>query len=145
MERTDARNPYSGLNDTIRKLAQGEMPTYLTIGKVMRVDPLLIRAAGLDLDADDLRIAQHLTQQETRTRTMLPEATFHGVDSMGGPCYVIRPKEYVYGRPKWPEQPPGALLCEGDEVLLMPSEDGQIYYVLERMVPVEPLAADPDE
>lgn len=145
MERTDARNPYSGLNGMMRRLARDEAPTYLTIGKVLRVDPLLIRAAGLDLDADDLRIAQHLTQQETRTRTMLPKATFYGVDSMGGPCYVIRPKEYVYGRPKWPEQPPGALLCEGDEVLLMPSEDGQIYYVLERMVPVEPLATDPDE
>lgn len=145
MERTDARNPYSGLNGMMRRMARAEAPTYLTIGKVLRVDPLLIRAAGLDLDADDLRIAQHLTQQETRTRTMLPEATFYGVDSMGGPCYVIRPKEYVYGRPKWPELPPGALLSEGDEVLLMPSEDGQIYYVLERMVPVEPLAADPDE
>lgn len=145
MERTDARNPYSGLNGMMRRMARAEAPTYLTIGKVMRVDPLLIRAAGLDLDADDLRIAQHLTQQETRTRSLLPEKLFFGQDSLGGPCWVKRPEEFVYGRPKWPELPPGALLSEGDEVLLMPSEDGQIYYVLERMVPVEPLAADPDE
>ena len=145
MPDADAKNPYTGLNDMMRKLARDESPTYLTIGKVLRVDPLLIRAAGLDLDEKDLRIAQHLTQQEARTRTMLPKATFQGVDSMGGPCYVIRPKEFVYGRPKWDEQPPGALLREEDEVLLMPSEDGQTYYILERMVPIEPLSADPDE
>ena len=60
MREQSARDPYVGLNEHFRRQASGLIPAYYRIGKVLSVNPLRVRAAGMDLDKDDLRIAQHL-------------------------------------------------------------------------------------
>ena len=84
MSERDARDPYLGLNNHIRQQARSQIPTYYTVGKVVSLRPLMVRAAGMNLDRDDLKIAQHLlagwtehlTNLEWPTKTKLPEKKF---------------------------------------------------------------------
>lgn len=57
----DARDPYVGLNDYFGRKAAGAVPSWYAVGRVISTTPLKIRADGLDLDIEDLYIAQHLT------------------------------------------------------------------------------------
>ena len=57
----NARDPYVGLNQYFGRKAAGAMPSWYAVGKVVSTSPLKIRADGLDLDIEDLYIAQHLT------------------------------------------------------------------------------------
>lgn len=142
----DARDPYVGLNQYFGRKAAGAVPPWYVVGKVISTSPLKIRADGLDLDIEDLYIAQHLTagwsEQLTglawQVLSTLPQKSFHGKCLCGlssGTCQVTRPEEEVKG--KTAETAPvthGALLKAGDTVLLLRSGDGQTYYIIERMV-----------
>lgn len=153
MSDQNARDPYLGLNNHIRRQAQGQIPTYYTIGKVISLRPLIVRAAGMNLDKDDLKIAQHLTPNWREALSDLawpltadlPEKRFDGqceivigTTKYIGTAWVIRPAETVEG--KTTEQAaathPNALLV-GDEVILIPSADGQTYYMVDKLVGVD--------
>ena len=139
MSEQSARDPYVGLNEHFRGQARGMIPAYYRIGKVLSVNPLRVRAAGMDLDKDDLRIAQHLipggtdalkNQNDWGVKSVLPTKTFYVRCSCGlssGDAQVTRPEEVVQG---------AVPLATGDDVLLIPSDDGQIYYLVEKMVEV---------
>lgn len=153
MSNQDARDPYLGLNNHIRRQAQGQIPTYYTIGKVISLRPLVVRAAGMNLDKDDLKIAQHLTpnwkealsELSWQLTADLPEKRFDGqcqitigTSTYTGTAWVKRPAETVNG--KTVEQAtathPNSLLV-GDEVILIPSADGQRYYMVDKLVRVD--------
>ena len=152
----DARDPYVGLNDYFGRKAAGAVPSWYAVGRVISTSPLKIRADGLDLDIEDLYIAQHLTagwvEQLTElawpVTSTLPQKNFNGRCQCGlssGSCYVTRPEEEVEGETA--EAAPvthGALLKAGDLVLLLRSMDGQTYYLIERLVKAyyEPVPAD---
>lgn len=129
---SDARDPYLGLNNHIRQQARGQAPAYYAIGKILSLRPLKIRADGLDLDKDDLRVPESMYANFVQSepvegrgiRTRLPPAQFPCSCGLGA-GYASRPEEYVYG---------ATVIKAGDEVLLVRSEDGQIYYLVERMV-----------
>ncbi len=57
----NARDPYVGLNEYFGRKASEAVPSWYAVGKVLATSPLKIRADGLDLDLEDLFIAQHLT------------------------------------------------------------------------------------
>lgn len=148
MSKQDARDPYLGLNNFIRQQAKDQVPAYYTIGKVMSVQPMIVRAAGMNLEKDDLKIARHLTPYWTELLTklewpltaLLPQAVFTGTCSCSagaGTCRVTRPEETVEG--KTTEEAtvthPHALRA-GDEVILIPSADGQVYYMVDKLVEV---------
>lgn len=128
----EARDPYLGLNNHIRQQAREMAPTYYAIGKVLSLRPLKIRADGLDLDRDDLRVPESMYSNFVQDapavgrgiRTRLPEAYFH-CSCGAGAGVAVRPEEYVYG---------ATVIKDGDEVLLIRSDDGQTYYLAERMV-----------
>lgn len=132
MSERDARDPYLGLNNHIRQQAREQMPTYYAVGKILSLRPLKIRAAGLDLDKDDLRVpesmysnfVQEKPMEGRGVRTRLPVAHFPCSCALGA-GFAVRSEEYVYG---------ATVLNSGDEVLLMRSEDGQTYYLIERLV-----------
>lgn len=144
----NARDPYVGLNEYFGRKASEAVPSWYAVGKVIGTSPLKIRADGLDLDIEDLYIAQHLTAgwQERLTglswplTAVLPRKTFTGQCECGlssGTCWVVRGEETVEGETT--EEAPvthGALLRAGDQVLLLRSADGQNYYVIERLVKV---------
>lgn len=127
-----ARDPYVGLNQHFsRRASDAQRPGY-TIGKLLSLRPLKVRADGIDLDKDDLRVPESMYSNFVGDEpfanhgvwTFLPEKEFT--------CYcglskgiAVRPEEYVYG---------STVLSVGDEVLLLRSEDGQTYYLIERMV-----------
>ena len=158
MSEQDARDPFLGLNEHIRGQARGEVPTYYAVGKVLSTNPLAIRADGIDLDLEDLYVAEHLTAgwKETLTglkwpvTSKLPEKVFYGhhlcaYSGMYVSNPVTRPEETVEGETA--ETAPvthGALLKAGDQVLLLRSPDGQTYYLLARLVKTyyEPVPSD---
>ena len=147
-----ARDPYAGLLRVIRDEARGQNPKGLCIGTVISPEPdLKIRADGHDLDREDLRLPWRLTQRgqtvllsglEWPLTADLPETIFYGTciihsaaGDLIGEAQVTRPAEVVEGETAAEAAatfPPP--LAAGDEVLLEPSEDGQIYYVIDRMV-----------
>lgn len=137
MREESARDPYVGINRLIENRAEGTQRTWYAIGKVLCVAPLRIRADGIDLDEEDLRVPESLlpnfsTQAGRGILSLLPQAQFTGecfVWYQGAKLYgeatVTRPEEQVQGKAK---------LSAGDDVLLIRSQDGQIYYLVERMV-----------
>ena len=58
-ERT-ARDPFVGLNRLIERRAEETQRSWYAIGKVLSVSPLKIRADGMDLDREDLRVPESL-------------------------------------------------------------------------------------
>lgn len=149
MSEHDARDPYLGLNNHIRQQAQNQIPAYYTIGKVMSVRPMIVRAAGMNLEKDDLKIALHLKNGWTEALSNLawpltaelPQAVFGGTCSCGlgsGTCRVTRPRETVQGKTTEEASAthPQALMV-GDEVILIPSSDGQTYYMVDKLVGVD--------
>ena len=152
----NARDPYVGLNEYFGRKASEAVPSWYAVGKVISTSPLKIRADGMDLDLEDLYLAEHLTAgwQEQLTglswplTAKLPQKTFQGTckcELSSGTCQVIRTEETVEG--KTAKEAPathGALLHAGDQVLLLRSADGQTYYVIERLVKVyhEPVSPD---
>lgn len=134
----NARDPYVGFARFFDQRAREQIPAYYTIGRVTAVSPLTVRAAGMDLDREDLRIAQHLLpgdpeqllEKEWGVESILPRATFSGncrCALSAGDAWVTRPQETVWG---------AVPLAVGDEVLLIPSADGQLYYIVEKIVGV---------
>ena len=153
MSNQDARDPYLGLNNHIRRQAQGQIPTYYTIGKIISLRPLVVRAAGMNLDKDDLKIAQHLTPSWKEALSELawpltadlPRKQFDGqcqitigTSTYTGTAWVIRPEETVEGKTteNATATHPNTLLV-GDEVILIPSADGQVYYMVDKLVGVD--------
>ena len=124
------------------------MPSWYAVGKVISTSPLKIRADGMDLETEDLYIAEHLSAgwqerlsglswpltAELAQKMLLGECT---CSLSSGKCQVIRPQETVTGRTAAEATAThGALLRAGDQVLLIRSGDGQTYYVIERLVKV---------
>ena len=136
-ERT-ARDPFVGLNRLIERRAEETQRSWYAIGKVLSVSPLKIRADGMDLDWEDLRVPESLfpnfapTAQGRGIQAVLPEKVLTGYCEIWvngglvrGDAYVTRPAETVQSK---------VPLAAGDEVLLLRSGDAQTYYLIERMV-----------
>lgn len=144
----NARDPYVGLNQYFGRKAAEAVPSWYAVGKVIATSPLKIRADGMDLETEDLYIAEHLSAgwqerlcglswpltAELAQKTLLGECT---CSLSSGKCQVIRPQETVTGKTAAEATAThGALLRAGDQVLLIRSGDGQTYYVIERLVKV---------
>lgn len=109
MNNQSARDPYLALNEHFRQQTEQMILPGHALGRVLSTAPLRVRAEGLDLDAEDLRVAWHLTSgwmEQLMATVEFPTAA----------------------------QPPA--LQTGDTVLLIPSEDRQIYYILDKFVEV---------
>lgn len=156
MREQNARDPFLGLNAHIRSQVQREVPNYYAVGQVLSDQPLVVRADGMDLDQEDLFIAEHLTAGWTEhliglawpVSVKLPYKQLHGechCSLSTGDAWVVCPEESVEGTtPKEAEIIHETPLKEGDTVLLLRSPDGQTYYLLERLVKVydEPISID---
>lgn len=156
MGNQNARDPFLGLNAHIRSQAQREVPNYYAVGQVLSVQPLVVRADGMDLDQEDLYVAEHLTAGWTErlaglawpVSVRLPYKQLHGECHCGlstGDAWVVCSEETVEGTTaEEAEITHAASLKKGDTVLLLRSPDGQTYYLLERLVKVydEPVSAN---
>ena len=149
MSEHDARDPFVGINQHIRKEARGQYVPAYAIGKVISTSPLVIRADGMDLDKEDLLVPAHLTAADWPVISTLPTRTLSGsYNAQTGEVKVYRPEEKLPGVPIWAEKekvdmPKLEWFKVGETVLLIRTEDGQTYCVVERMVrPDEPVSAD---
>ncbi len=109
MDNQSARDPYLALNEHFKQQAEQVILPGHVLGRVLGTAPLRVRADGLDLDAEDLRIAWHLTG-----------------DWM----------ERLMATVEFPTAATPPALQAGDTVLLIPSEDRQIYYILDKFAEV---------
>lgn len=110
MSGQSARDPFLGINEHIRQLSDGTRLPYHVEGRVLSTAPLRVRADGLDLDGEDLRLAWHLTDEWSEQLC----------SAMGADPLASLPSP----------------LKAGDTVLLMPSLDRQIYYIIDKIVEV---------
>lgn len=149
MSEENARDPYLGLNEHLRRCANEQIKSHYKIGTVISIDPLIIRSDGFNLDKTDLMIAQHLKAGFTESlinlawdiSADLPVARFTGTcacSAGAGTAEVMRPRETVRGKTAAKasithERP----LSVEDVVLLIPSDDAQIYYVVDKLVEVD--------
>lgn len=149
MSQQDARDPYLGINTHIRAQAREQTQERYVLGQVLSTAPLVVRAGGMDLDREDLLVAQHLlpdwrehlteltwpltAQLPTRTMTGTCEVTIDGIRCTGT-ASVIRSQETVTGATEETADCTHAPLASGDTVLLFPDEDGQTYFLIEKLV-----------
>lgn len=146
------RDPYLELLAMIGREQGMPAPGGVTLGKILNVNPIRVRADGLDLDGDALYVAQHLlpgwaeqvTGMTWETKTLLPKKRIWGVTIIGTaryPCYVDRLPELRTGHtPATAGMIHGRALAQGDIVLLLRSEDRQHYFLIERMVSMDGFA-----
>ena len=78
MSEHDARDPFVGINQHIRKEARGQYVPAYAIGKVISTSPLVIRADGMDLDKEDLLVPAHLTKADWPVVSTLPYRVLEG-------------------------------------------------------------------
>lgn len=145
-----AKDPYCGLNQHFSRRAKGEIPSWYAIGQVISVQPLKVRADGMDLDCTDLKVAGSLlggwreqlsglswpvsAQLSGKTLTGTCRISINGTE-YAGTAEVTRPQETVSGTTSAAAAAThGIRFAVGDEVLLLRSADGQTYYLIERMV-----------
>ena len=143
-----ARDPYVGLALQIQEQAKSCFPSYYAIGKVLSLSPMRIRAEGMDLDRGDVKLARHLLPNwreelgglSWSVTVQLPYAELNGECKVGdssGTCTVKRPAQTLTGQTAAAAQVTHKGLQAGDEVLLLRSEDGQTYYVIDKLVEAE--------
>jgi len=120
----EGRDPYLGLLSELRQDASARARPGVCIGTVLSPFPgLTIRAGGLELSGDDLRVCRHL---------LLPEREFC---IQTGLVTVVDKVPYPVSS-EFNLSIPEAALAKGDEVLLIPSDDQQVYYVVDKVVTV---------
>ena len=106
-------DPYAGILLEVDKRAQKAQPPGWCLGTVLDVgeDRLVIRADGMDLDERDLMVNP---MPESITLFNLP-GTLSGTITV-----TLKSRR----------------LAKGDQVVLLPDREGQIYYVLCKVTPV---------
>ena len=131
----NAEDPYSGLLLEIDKRAQGQWPPGLLRGTVLDVGEgrLVIQAGGMTLDEQDLMVDARLwPRQEGPFRITLD------IDGASVRTSIDTGMAVITSIPLW--ELPGTVtlnshrLAVGDQVLLLPDAEGQIYYVLCKVV-----------
>ena len=145
-------DPYAGLLGEVEESASKVYRPPLCEGTVLEAGEgrLVIRGDGMELDREDLYVAQYLTDGWTEqlrglewpTTSNLPEKVFSGkcwvpfgTAVLEGTAEVTRPAEQVSGTTAetgGATQP--AALSAGDRVLLLRSQDEQTYYVICKFV-----------
>lgn len=145
-------DPFAGILSEMDGRAKRAVTWPFCLGTVREAGPgrLVIRSDGMDLDQDELYVAEYLTEGWTEQLTglswpltaSLPEATFHGTceviisgTRVTGTAQVTRPPETVEGVTTDEDSATHtARLAAGDPVLLLKSQDGQTYYVMCKFV-----------
>ena len=104
-------NPATGLLGLMRDQGAKQNPTVCLVGQVLSVTPLKVKAGGIELDGDDLLVNASLLAGYKRN------ITYTGpVCETSGTSGVV--------------ELTNAGLAAGDTVLLIPSSDGQQYYLI---------------
>lgn len=150
MSEHDARDPFVGINQHIRKEARGQYVPAYAIGKVISTSPLVIRADGMDLDKEDLLVPAHLTKADWPVVSTLPYRVLEGsYNQTTGKVTVIRPSEKLryaqLGRKGATGSTSAGLAQNWRNGAADPDLEGWAgpYCVVERMVrPDEPVSAD---
>ena len=144
----DARDPYVGLNNYFGRKAAGAIPAWYTEGRVLSANPLLIRADGMNLDRDDLLIDPMLGYDYEETLDGLfvdaegTEVTLSVGRSVGCSAKCSYGSHASITLTDLPGTLSGSVRLKlksrrleiGDRVLMIPSKDGQTYFVLRKLV-----------
>ena len=147
-----AEDPYAGILLEMDKRARGVQPPGLLLGTVLEVGAgrLVIRAGGMELDQEDLLVnARLLAKQEIPYQISLDLSKGQVILDVGGklvktyipvgmnpiqeiPLYEL--PGTLSGTIKGTIQVESERLTRGDQVLLLPDSEGQIYYVMCKVV-----------
>ncbi len=139
------RDPFLGLLETFREEAQGQVPLYFCVGLVLEATEtsLRVRADGHDLDQDDILVnaALQVNFQEEADVDIRAEDTdiqgrFLGYASCAyGAHSLFDIQSMDTGHIRATEQyKVKNRLRAGDRVLLIPSADRLLYYLVMKVV-----------
>ena len=124
------RDPYAGIVREMRENSRAVQPALWCLGVVLRASPLLIRANGMELDGEDLRINPALLPHTERAVALRIESGSVSGSASGMPFSASLNGGTVSGTYTLPDSP----LREGDQVVLLPEEGGLLYFVLCKVV-----------
>ena len=141
----NGRDPYYGFWEMSRSESMGLMPLYYCIGTVLEVGSgrLRVRADGHELDEEDLSINDALRWNFEEQAEL--EVAGGLLEGMTGVCALgsVAPNFTATGGYLRGTYKVESRLRAGDEVLLIPSADRQIYYLVMKVVSVhESVSAD---
>ena len=127
-------NPYSKLIEQMKKQGATSNSPSIQIGEVISPDPLTVRKGDLQIDKDNILIADYLLK-DYRRKVKIPEATAtgetnnvsvgdhgthkHSVDKIG-----VNEVEITFLD----------TLKQGDKLAILSTGDGQTYIILARVV-----------
>jgi hypothetical protein len=127
-------NPYSKLIEQMKKQGATSNPPSVQIGEVISPNPLTIRIGDLQIDKDNILMADYLLKEYKR-KVKIPEATAtgetnnvsvgdhgthkHSVDKIG-----INEVEIIFLD----------TFKQGDKLAVLSTEDKQTYIILARVV-----------
>lgn len=127
-------NPYSKMIEIMKKQSASVNPPSIQIGEVISPNPLAIRIGDLQIDKDNILIADYLLK-DYRRKVKIPEVTAtgetnnvsvgdhgthkHSVDKIG-----VNEVEITFLD----------TLKQGDKLAILSTGDGQTYMILARVV-----------
>ncbi len=127
-------NPYSKIIEQMKKQGASSNPPSIEIGEVISPNPLTIKIGDLQIDKDNILIADYLLK-DYRRKVKIPEVTAtgetnnvsvgdhgthkHSVDKIG-----VNEVEITFLD----------TLKQGDKLAILSTGDGQTYIILARVV-----------
>ena len=127
-------NPYSKIIEQMKKQGASSNPPSIEIGEVILPNPLTIKIGDLQIDKDNILIADYLLK-DYRRKVKIPEVTAtgetnnvsvgdhgthkHSVDKIG-----VNEVEITFSD----------TLKQGDKLAILSTGDGQTYIILARVV-----------
>lgn len=131
-------DPYSGLIDMMRNEGAAFNPPSICLGEVLTAWPdISIKVGDLPIYKDDIKIADYLVGNYRRQINISGElqgktnevSGGSGYDSFASHSHEVSGNSNLIGSVEYTDT-----LQKGDEVVLLPLEDGNTYIVLARVV-----------
>lgn len=156
MSNETGRDPYLGLLNMFRSEADGRIPLYFCLGKILEISEtsLRIQADGQELDQDDVLINDMLRwnfREEAKITLDSPgmemSGRFYGASSpcpagSGHSYFDVTKVEGYRIHDKTATYQVESRLKAGDLVLLIPDRERQIYYLIMKVVSYGAVSAD---
>ena len=127
-------NPYSKIIEQMKKQGASSNPPAIEIGKVISPNPLTIRIGDLQIDKDNILIADYLLKEYKR-KIKIPEVTATGeTNNVSVGDHGTHKHNVIKVGVNEVEITFLDTLKQGDKLAILPTSDRQTYIILARVV-----------
>lgn len=127
----EQKNPYTGILDVMEESAKGAKTTAYVTGEVVSASPLVVRANGVEIEAEAMRVNPMLRKgYKRKLKASIPAHTISGAISatgVSGDCTINVSTQTISGIEITLTEDE---LKVGDLVLMIPTDDMQTYHLI---------------